>query len=165
MIGTGSCPRPLRLGVLVEDDPERTAVKTRLRISLNSGQRIFINGAALRVDRKVSIELLNDASFLLEEHVLEPEAAVTPLRRLYCLLQSMLLEPVGAEAAGELYRSSFSKLTDATICAKMLEGLDRVDSSVKAGRPYLAMPELRGLFALEDLASRAGTSPDAANAS
>lgn len=49
-----------------------------LRLSLRAGERIYMNGAVLRVDRKVSLELLNDASFLLEAHVLQAEAATTP---------------------------------------------------------------------------------------
>lgn len=50
-------------------------MKSTLRISLKSGERIFVNGAVLRVDRKVAVEFLNDVTFLLENHVLQPEDA------------------------------------------------------------------------------------------
>ena len=33
-----------------------------MNISLRKGEKIYINGAIFRVDRKVSIELLNDES-------------------------------------------------------------------------------------------------------
>jgi len=40
-------------------------------LSLRSGGKVYVNGAVLRVDRKVNIELLNDVAFLLESHVLQ----------------------------------------------------------------------------------------------
>jgi flagellar protein FlaF len=40
----------------------------------------------LRADRKVSIEILNDATFLLEAHVMKVEDASTPLRQLYFII-------------------------------------------------------------------------------
>ena len=46
-------------------------MKNTLKISLKPNEKIYINGAVLRVDRKVSIELLNDVQFLLENHVLQ----------------------------------------------------------------------------------------------
>jgi flagellar protein FlbT len=68
-------------------------MKSSLRISLKAGERIFINGAVLRVDRKVALEFLNDVTFLLENHVLQPEQATTPLRQLYFIVQMMLINP------------------------------------------------------------------------
>ena len=70
-------------------------MKSTLRISLKSGERIFINGAVLRVDRKVALEFLNDVTFLLENHVLQLEDATTPLRQLYFIAQMMLINPEG----------------------------------------------------------------------
>ena len=71
-------------------------MKKNLQISLKPGERIFINGAVLRVDRKVAVEFLNDVTFLLENHVLQPEGATTPLKQLYFILQVMLMNPTGA---------------------------------------------------------------------
>ena len=44
-------------------------MKSSFKIFLKANERIFINGAVIRVDRKVSLELLNDVQFLLENHV------------------------------------------------------------------------------------------------
>ena len=74
-----------------------------MRLSLRAGERVYINGAVLRVDRKVGIELLNDATFLLEGHVLQAEEATTPLRQLYFAVQTMLIAPAEEEAARDLY--------------------------------------------------------------
>lgn len=57
-----------------------------LKITLRAGERIFVNGGVLRVDRKVSIELMNDVIFLLEQHVMKPEDTTTPLRQLYFMI-------------------------------------------------------------------------------
>ena len=64
-----------------------------ISLNLRARERIFVNGAVLKVDRKVSLELLNDATFLLEAHVLQAEQATTPVRRLYFIAQAMLTKP------------------------------------------------------------------------
>ena len=56
-----------------------------IHLYLRANERIFINGAVFKVDRKVSIELLNDTTFLLENHILQKEDATTPLKQLYLL--------------------------------------------------------------------------------
>ena len=43
---------------------------SNMRLYLRPGEKLYINGAVIRVDRKVSIELLNDVTFLLENHVM-----------------------------------------------------------------------------------------------
>ena len=45
-------------------------MKKPMCISLRSGEKIYINGAVLRVDRKVTLELINDVTFLLESQVM-----------------------------------------------------------------------------------------------
>ncbi len=42
-----------------------------MKVSLRAGERIYINGAVLRVDQKVSLELVNDVMFLLEAQVMQ----------------------------------------------------------------------------------------------
>ncbi len=64
-----------------------------MNISLRRGERLFINGAVIRVDRKVNIALLNDVTFLLENHVMQADAATTPLKQLYFTVQTMLMSP------------------------------------------------------------------------
>ena len=64
-------------------------MKSTLKISLKANEKIYINGAVVRFDRKVTLEFLNDVQFLLENHVLQPEDASTPLRQLYFIVQVM----------------------------------------------------------------------------
>ena len=70
-----------------------------MHISLKAGEKLFLNGAVFQVDRKVTLELLNDATFLLESHVMQPEDTTTPLRQLYFVAQSLLVDPANADAA------------------------------------------------------------------
>ena len=70
-------------------------MKNTLKITLKPGEKIYVNGAVIRTDRKVSLEFMNDVQFLLENHVMQPEAAVTPLRQLYFVVHIMLISPAG----------------------------------------------------------------------
>jgi flagellar protein FlbT len=125
-------------------------MKSTLRISLKSGERIFVNGAVLRVDRKVAIEFLNDVTFLLENHVLQPEQATTPLRQLYFIAQMALINPEGAEQSIAMFRKSVIMLLSCFKNEEILAELKRVDALVTQGRAFEALKAIRGLYAIED---------------
>lgn len=119
-------------------------------ISLKSGERIFINGAVLRVDRKVSIEFLNDVSFLLEAHVMQPEQTTTPLKQLYFIVQTMLMDPANTGAAKELFESAVLKLHGALLSKELQSALTDVHRLVHNGRNFEALRTLRRCFPKED---------------
>jgi flagellar protein FlbT len=125
-------------------------MKSTLRISLKSGERIFVNGAVLRVDRKVAIEFLNDVTFLLENHVLQPEQATTPLRQLYFIAQMALINPEGAEQSIAMFRKSVIMLLSCFKNDEVLAELKRVDALVTQGRAFEALKAIRGLYPIED---------------
>src|SRR5690606_29215364 len=125
-------------------------MKSTLRISLKSGERIFINGAVLRVDRKVAIEFLNDVTFLLENHVLQPEQATTPLRQLYFIAQMSLINPEGAEQSTALFRKSVLMLLSCFRNEEVLAELKRVDGLVAQGRAFEALKAIRALYPIEE---------------
>lgn len=125
-------------------------MKKGIQISLKPGERIFINGAVLRVDRKVSIELLNDVTFLLEAHVMQPEAATSPIRQLYFILQTMLMEPANVENTTMVFERTHGLLCAAFDDTELKEGLRAVGEMVAAGRPFDALKTVRGLIGLED---------------
>lgn len=125
-------------------------MKSTLRISLKSGERIFINGAVLRVDRKVALEFLNDVTFLLENHVLQPEDATTPLRQLYFIAQMMLINPDGREQSMTLFRKSVAMLLTCFHDDEILAELKRIDGMVASGRAFDALKAIRSLYPAED---------------
>ncbi|MDX3926362.1 MAG: flagellar biosynthesis repressor FlbT [Shinella sp.] len=125
-------------------------MKSTLRISLKSGERIFVNGAVLRVDRKVAIEFLNDVTFLLENHVLQPEQATTPLRQLYFIAQMILINPEGAEQTVAMFRKSVIMLLTCFKDEEVLAELKRVDGLVTQGRAFEALKAIRALYPIEE---------------
>jgi flagellar biosynthesis repressor protein FlbT len=120
-----------------------------MNISLRRGERIYINGAVFRVDRKVCIELLNDVTFLLENHVMQAVDATTPLKQLYFAVQLMLISPNDIDAALYLSRDLLATCTK-TICDPVVaEGLASVARLVESKRYFEALKIIRGLFPLE----------------
>lgn len=120
-----------------------------LHISLKAGQRIYINGALLKADRRVALELFNDASFLLDSHVLDISDATTPLRRLYFAIQGLLTEPSVARDADAVWRRPLGDLIRACEGTPLRCGLEAVSQEMAAGRIYEALRGLRRLFPLE----------------
>ncbi|MCT8267853.1 flagellar biosynthesis repressor FlbT [Afifella sp. JA880] len=120
-----------------------------MRISLRPGQRLFLNGAVIRVDRKVTFTLLNDATFLLDNHILQAHETTTPLRQLYFVIQTMLIDPDGAAAARRLFGDMHTRLKTTFKNDAILKDLEGVAGLVKGGRCFEALRTLRNLFEVE----------------
>ncbi|MCV0426746.1 MAG: flagellar biosynthesis repressor FlbT [Roseibium sp.] len=120
-----------------------------MKIGLKAGERLFINGAVIRAERKTNIELLNDAVFLLEAHVLQPEDATTPLRQLYFILQTMIIDPVSARAAKDMFHLVLGSIKGAFSNEEILQRLDDVEELAGTERWFEAMKVVRGLYPIE----------------
>jgi flagellar protein FlbT len=121
-----------------------------MNITLRAGERFFINGAVIRIDRKASIELLNEVTFLLENHVMQAEEATTLVRQIYFAIQIMLMDPAAAGSATSLAHSLIESALGAYRAADLAAGLRSVDASLLRGRNFEALKALRSLFPLED---------------
>lgn len=119
-----------------------------MNISLRRGERIFINGGVIRVDRKVCLELLNDMTFLLENHVMQAEDASTPLKRLYFAIQTTLMTPNDCEAAMQLCRDLLASL-GALKEPRLAGGLALTVRHIDEGRMFDALKSVRALFPIE----------------
>ncbi|WP_237049983.1 flagellar biosynthesis repressor FlbT [Microvirga ossetica] len=121
-------------------------MKAKMRFSLKAGERIFINGAVLTVSQKVTLSLLNEARFLLESHVLQLFEATTPMRQLYFVVQSLLINPQEAEkvmgAFQKLHESLLQSATDETIKQALLGAGELVAKN----RIFDALKAIRILF-------------------
>ncbi len=124
--------------------------KSTLKIHLRRNERLYVNGAVLKADRKVSLEFLNDVTFLLENHVLQQEDATTPLRQLYFILQSLLMEPNTAPLAKQLYEQSYELLCSTFENKEVLITLEEINDLVSRQRTFDALRLLRRLFPIED---------------
>ncbi|MBN9670721.1 flagellar biosynthesis repressor FlbT [Roseibium aggregatum] len=120
-----------------------------MKIGLKAGERLYINGAVIRAERKTNIELLNDAVFLLEAHVLQPEDATTPLRQLYFILQTMIIDPQSAATAQEMFHLVLGSVKAAFSTEEVLNRLEEVEELAKTERWFEAMKIVRSLYPIE----------------
>ena len=127
-------------------------MKNTLKISLKPNEKIYLNGAVIKVDRKVTLELLNDVQFLLESHVLQIEEASTPLRQLYFILQVMLMNPTGARQAYDMFRKSLPLMLASFDDPQIRGTLKHIDQMVGEGHVYEALKAIRSLYPIEEAA-------------
>lgn len=123
-----------------------------MHIHLKRGEKIYVNGAVLRVDRRTSLEFLNDVDFLLENHVMQAEEATTPLRQLYFVIQSMLIDPSSANLTLELFKH-LSHRAEAALGEALAGTLKMVGEKVREGRYFDALRMLRAAFLEEPAAA------------
>lgn len=121
-----------------------------MRLYLRANEKIFINGAVLRADRKVAIELLNDATFLLENHVLQKDEADTPLKQLYFVVQMLFMDPNNTEQPMALFKQMVANLLENIETPELVQGIKNVDVDVSTGKPFNALKTIRSLYPLEE---------------
>lgn len=134
-------------------------MKNTLKISLKPNEKIYINGAVIRTDRKVTLELLNDVQFLMESHVLQADQATTPLRQLYFIAQIMLMNPNDAADALALFRKSLPLMIASYSDERIQSTLKHVDQLAAEGHIFEALKAIRSLYPLE-AASLGDRGPD-----
>ncbi len=121
-----------------------------MHITLRANEKIFINGAVLKVDRKTSIELMNDAVFLLEAHVIHERDATTPLRQLYYIIQLMLMEPGERAENKAMFQQQVAAMQTVYTEPAILDGLVKVVAMVLKSRHFEALKVIRSLLPVED---------------
>ena len=121
-----------------------------MHITLRANEKIFINGAVLKVDRKTSIELMNDAVFLLEAHVIHERDATTPLRQLYYIVQLMLMEPGERAENKAMFQQQIAAMQAVYTEPAILDGLVKIGAMVVKTRHFEALKVIRSLLPVED---------------
>lgn len=124
-------------------------MKNTLKITLKTNEKIYVNGAVIRADRKVSLEFLNDVQFLLEGHVLQADDATTPLRQLYFIVQIMLMNPDGADEARALFRRTLPLMLACFSDEQVRSTLKHVDRLVAENHVFESLKAIRSLYPLE----------------
>ncbi len=124
-------------------------MKSTLKITLKPNEKIYVNGAVIRVDRKVGLEFLNDVTFLLEGHVLQPEDATSPLKQLYFITQVILMTPGESASARAAFRHALPMLLACFDDERILSALKHVDRLVSENEVFEALKLLRSLYGLE----------------
>ena len=125
-------------------------MKHSIRISLRAGEVVFVNGAMVRVDRKTSLEFLNDVTFLLGNHMIEPEGATTPLKKMYVILQNLLTDPSSGFQTRQSFYEVHAQIIAAAPSEELVAGLEKIRALVNVGRTFESLKALRKLFELEE---------------
>ena len=119
-----------------------------LKLNLRAGERLFLNGTVLTVDRRTVVTLLGEASFLREAHVMQAERATTPLKRLYFAIQTLVLDPHARREAVDA-GARIERLLAVAQTPELVSGLLDAREELERGRPFRAMRAVRDLFAIE----------------
>jgi flagellar biosynthesis repressor protein FlbT len=116
------------------------------KISLRPNEKIYVNGAVLRFDRRTSVEFLNDVSFLLESHIMQLEDAVSPIQHLYYIIQIMLMTPDNAGLNKVVYASHLDLIRAQCNEKVSDEFIHEIDKLVNSKKYYEAMKYIRTKF-------------------
>jgi flagellar biosynthesis repressor protein FlbT len=119
-------------------------------IHLKRNERLFLNGAVIRLEKRGTIELMNDAQFLLESHIMQAGAATTPLRQLYFVVQTMIMDPANARLTLLLFEAQATRTEACASTQTYLKTITDVRALVGQQSYYEALKALRRAFKLED---------------
>jgi flagellar biosynthesis repressor protein FlbT len=121
-----------------------------LKLKLGANERLVVNGAVLvNGAYRTTLLVKNFAHIMREKDVLQEEDANTPTKRLYFLIQAMLMQPPPPDPLMETYRSVQAQLHDVYIKVDNLAVLKDVDTLVNLGDYYKALAKLHPLIAYE----------------
>jgi flagellar biosynthesis repressor protein FlbT len=121
-----------------------------LKLKLAANERLIVNGAVMiNGGNRTTLIIRNFAHIMREKDVLQEPDANTPTKRLYFLIQAMLMQPPPPADLVKSYRLAYSQLCDAYVRSDNLTLLAEVDRLVDIGDCYKAMTRLHPLIAYE----------------
>jgi flagellar protein FlbT len=121
-----------------------------LKLKLAAHEKLIVNGAVMvNGGCRTTLVIRNFAHIMREKDVLQEADANTPTRRLYYILQAMLMQPPPPEPLQASYRLAHTQLTAAYERPENLTILAEVDRMVGIGDFYKAMMKLHPLIAYE----------------
>lgn len=125
-------------------------MSTKTRVTLRPGERIFVNGAVLKAEARMTFEILNEVPYLAEYEIMQVQRTGTPLRQLYYILQTMVMEPTGIDMARDVYEDTMRMLQKTFANPLILAGLQTIHQQVAGGSPFAGLKTLRALIPIED---------------
>ena len=128
-----------------------------LILTLKPGERIVINGCAIRnSDRRQVLSIESQADVIRGKDLLEPDAAATPVSKIYFLIQSVL---ISADSRGKLLPMIQRDLAVlATVFgAGHVHHIFEAANYVSQGDYYKALSELRPVLRHEEVVLASAT--------
>jgi flagellar protein FlbT len=121
-----------------------------LKLKLSAHERLVVNGAVIvNGGGRTSLIIRNYAHIMREKDVLQEADANTPTRRLYFLVQAMLMRPPPPAELFDSFATAMSQLAAAYVKPQNLEALQDVARLVDAGDFYKALMRLHPLIDYE----------------
>lgn len=124
-------------------------MKKPIMIAVNADEKLYLNGAVVKAIGKCRFEILNEATFLLQQHVIQPEQATTPLRQLYFVIQTTLMDPTLIDMMRGVVLEQVALLQSTFERPAVLEALERVHELVSRGRCFEALKVIRSVYPVE----------------
>ncbi|WP_323765188.1 flagellar biosynthesis repressor FlbT [Marinovum sp.] len=120
-----------------------------LNLTLKPFERVIVNGCMLRNGgRKSTIIVETRADIIRETDLLKPDAATTPVKAVYFLIQSALVDAEGRDKAAKAAQQRLAVL--ATTFSPELRGhVFTAANNVSLGEYFTALRDLRPLLARE----------------
>jgi flagellar protein FlbT len=121
-----------------------------LKLKLAAHESLIVNGAVLvNGEYRTSLIIRNFAHVMREKDVLKEADADTPTRRLYFVVQTMLMQPPPSPNLMRLYHELIGQLQAAYVLPENLEILNQVNRLVEGVDYYKALAALHPLIAHE----------------
>ena len=111
-----------------------------LKIRLAPEERIVVNGALIQADGRCTLIFLNNVSFLTEKHIMPPQAASTPARRIYFMIQnSYMATDQERPPLLKTLEGFIDDFFEATTIATIKETLQKIRELVERAEYYQAL--------------------------
>ena len=123
---------------------------TPMIISMQAGHRLYLNGAVVQARRRIVLELLNTANFLLQRNVIPVDQATTPCRQMYFVMQTILMDPKNATRIRPLLPKSLEDLMAAFDDPEAMNLLRSIGELLARDKLFEAMKTTKALFEIED---------------
>lgn len=121
-----------------------------LKLKLAANECLVVNGAVLvNGSSRSTLVVRNFAQIMREKDVLQEVDANTPVKRLYFLVQAMLMQTSPPTSLVQTYRAAHEQLIAAIVSPGNVALLQDVDGLVMGGDYYKALVKLHPLIAYE----------------
>ena len=120
-----------------------------LKITLKSNEKLIVGGAVIRNGNgKCELVIENTTPVLREPEILSAEAADSPCRRLYFIIQLMYIDEDNIRQYHQAYWDQTRRILDAA--PSMLGMIDGISDRILQGQYYRALKKTRELIQYEE---------------
>lgn len=124
-------------------------------LPLKPGELALVNGIPLKLTEDGKVLAPKSAQVLTRNDlILDPSEANTPTKRIYFMLQAMVLDSARREQYYTELMALLSERASASTLAPVVQGLAAIEALARRGEIYLAMDACRHLIAFDEALMR-----------